>query len=71
MIKNILNNKTLIWQLIVLGLGISFLIIINNYFTNKITIEARSKHAECFINFQKNNLNSEAFCPSIENYFLK
>ena len=66
-----MKKEVLIWQAIILILGIFLILTIRTYLQDKIEIEAETNRADCLIKSIKNNLGIEAACMDIKTYKLK
>lgn len=57
-------NKNL-WPFIVLLLGATFLIILNNYWMKKVKVDAWAKRADCVITMDKDGIDRFPACTDI------
>ena len=67
-----MKRETIVWQVVVLVLGLFMILTIKTYLENKIVTEAlkiqvdtMAKRANCFAIIQEKNLN-DAYCKSID-----
>ena len=66
-----MKKETLLWQMIVLVLGLIFVLTIREYLLDKNEIEAETARAKCILEFQKlGDINFNA-CTDIKTYKLK
>ncbi|MFA6098808.1 MAG: hypothetical protein WCV50_03470 [Patescibacteria group bacterium] len=65
-----MKKEIIIWQLIVLALGLFLVFSLNIYFRDKNEIDAESKRADCLINITEKNLNLSNVCADIVTYKL-
>ena len=67
-----MNNKVIVWQIIVVILSVFLIFVIKNYLENKIVLEAmkiaadtKRDRANCFAISAEKNLN-DAYCQDID-----
>ncbi len=67
-----MKKETIIWQVVVLILGLFLIFVIKTYLENKTILEAMkiesdtmAKRASCFATVQEKNLN-DAYCKDID-----
>lgn len=54
------------WQLVVLALGVAFILVLNNYFSDKNEILAETNYTNCII-----NSDGTTPCADIKTYDIK
>ncbi len=63
-----MRKEIIIWQLIVLTLGLFFIITIKIFLQNRNIINATTNRAECLINNYRESTELTAPCADILNY---
>lgn len=66
-----MKKETIIWQLIVVALGILLITTLGTYLRDKNEIEAETNRAQCLANNQEKGFNLEATCVDIKAYKLQ
>lgn len=61
-----MKKETIVWQIIVLVLGLSLIFILNQYFHQKNVMEARAAYANCWIEGQNTGLTLSGMCDPIK-----
>jgi hypothetical protein len=66
-----MKRETLVWQIIVLVLGLASVLTAREYLLDKNEIEAETAKANCIIELKKIKDSNYDVCASIETYKLK
>lgn len=66
-----MKKEIIVWQLIVLILGLFLIFTIRTYLQDKIEVEAETNRANCLAIQDEKGLNIEGPCDDIKMYKLK